>query len=130
MAYPLIAGCSHDRGELSITTFQHILTDPRTQHIPLILETPAFDGPGSALASGMDVWSKEVEILKQISGDHVQDEKERAGLEEMWADEIREVVLEMKAGKEAKEEAKKEKKRKLSKARVPVSSHNVDSDEG
>ena len=32
-----------DSGHLTLRTFAHILSDPRTQDIPLVLETPAHD---------------------------------------------------------------------------------------
>lgn len=48
------------RGYLGITTFRHILQDPRTQNIPLILETPSFEQP-------LEVWGKEIEILQMMA---------------------------------------------------------------
>ncbi|KAH8099663.1 AP endonuclease [Cristinia sonorae] len=99
-------------GELSLKAFLHILTDPRTQSIPLILETPAFDGPGSALAQGMEIWAKEVEVLKRMSaraGSEVEDEDE---VLEDWAGEIKEVVLELRGKKDAKDAKRKSKQSK------------------
>jgi AP endonuclease 1 len=58
------------RGHLSILAFHHILTDPRTQDLPLILETPSFEVE--------EVWRKEVEVLNRIS---VQPEQEGEGRE-------------------------------------------------
>lgn len=49
------------RGHLGLQAFRHILTDPRTQAIPLILETPSFEQP-------TEVWGKEIAILQCISG--------------------------------------------------------------
>ncbi|TCD66811.1 hypothetical protein EIP91_000947 [Steccherinum ochraceum] len=95
-------------GELKLSTFSHILTDPRTQGIPLILETPAFDGPGAKLTEGMDVWKTEVDVLGRIAA-HASEDEEVAGdegrrEEELvkWTEEIRDVVGEMKKTKEAK----------------------------
>jgi len=48
-------------GYLGITTFRRILQDPRTQNIPLILETPNFGRP-------KEVWGKEIEILQRLTG--------------------------------------------------------------
>lgn len=63
------------------------MSDPRTRHIPLILETPAFDGPGSKLAEGMDIWKKEVEVLHRLSsGLSASSEIER------WTSEVKELV--------------------------------------
>ncbi len=36
----------YGRGHLTLRTFSHILSDERTQGVPLILETPAHDGKG------------------------------------------------------------------------------------
>jgi len=46
-------------GHLGITTFQHILQDPRTRNIPLILRTPNFRQP-------KEVWGKEIEVLRAL----------------------------------------------------------------
>ena len=40
-------------------TFAHILTDPRTQNMPLILETPNGDNS--------DVWHTEIDVLNRMS---------------------------------------------------------------
>ena len=53
--------CFFLRGYLGLATFRHILTDPRTQNIPLILETPSFEQPE-------EVWGKEIAVLQRISG--------------------------------------------------------------
>ncbi|KAJ3733791.1 xylose isomerase-like protein [Lentinula guzmanii] len=50
-------------GHLSIQTFAHILTDPRMQDIPLILETPSHEGSNK----NWDVWVKEIEVLNLLS---------------------------------------------------------------
>ncbi|KAJ8469314.1 hypothetical protein ONZ51_g9085 [Trametes cubensis] len=63
-------------GHLGLRTFVHILADPRTRDIPLILETPAYDIPtGSNAAArdrlateGMGVWRTEVAVLNRFSG--------------------------------------------------------------
>ncbi|KAF8176776.1 xylose isomerase-like protein, partial [Pholiota molesta] len=48
-------------GHLGLEAFRHVLSDPRTQGLPLILETPSFEQP-------REVWGKEIEILQRISG--------------------------------------------------------------
>ena len=48
------------RGRLKITTFQHILQDPRTQNIPLILGTPTHRQPKL-------VWAQEIEMLQALT---------------------------------------------------------------
>ncbi|EED80787.1 predicted protein [Postia placenta Mad-698-R] len=58
-------------GELGLAAFAHVLADPRTRYLPLILETPAFDTPGAGgglgATGGMDVWRKEVEVLNRLA---------------------------------------------------------------
>ncbi|OJT12507.1 hypothetical protein TRAPUB_10908 [Trametes pubescens] len=64
------------QGHLGLRTFAHILGDPRTRDIPLVLETPAYDVPtGSSAAAreslatqGMGVWRAEVAVLNQLAG--------------------------------------------------------------
>ncbi|KAG1839181.1 xylose isomerase-like protein [Suillus tomentosus] len=46
-------------GHLGISTFRHIVSDPRTQDIPLILETPTFEAT--------DIWTKEISALNRLS---------------------------------------------------------------
>ncbi|KAL0566766.1 DNA-(apurinic or apyrimidinic site) lyase [Marasmius crinis-equi] len=54
-------------GHLKLQTFRHILSDPRVQDIPLVLETPCHEeNTGS-----WDVWKKEIEILNRMSPGHV-----------------------------------------------------------
>ncbi|KAF9043939.1 xylose isomerase-like protein [Panaeolus papilionaceus] len=48
-------------GYLGLQAFKHIVNDPRTQNLPLVLETPSFEQP-------RDVWGKEIEVLQRISG--------------------------------------------------------------
>jgi AP endonuclease-1 len=48
------------RGTLGIPAFSTILTDPRTQNIPLILETPSFEKP-------KEVWGVEISVLNKLS---------------------------------------------------------------
>jgi hypothetical protein len=47
------------RGQLGIAAFRHILQDPRTQKIPLILETPGFKSEG--------VRGKEIGLLQALT---------------------------------------------------------------
>lgn len=46
-------------GHLGIATFRHIVSDPRMQDIPLILETPTFEAT--------DIWTKEIAALNCLS---------------------------------------------------------------
>jgi AP endonuclease-1 len=46
-------------GHLGIATFRHVVSDPRTQDIPLILETPTFEAT--------DIWTKEISALNCLS---------------------------------------------------------------
>ncbi|KAI0074196.1 AP endonuclease [Panus rudis PR-1116 ss-1] len=92
-------------GELSLSTFSHIVTDPRTKNIPLILETPAYDAPGSGLLDGMEVWKKEVEVLNRLSSNPDASQGEL----DAWTQEIRKVVREASSKKNAKGGKQKEK---------------------
>ncbi|KAI0748814.1 hypothetical protein BC629DRAFT_166615 [Irpex lacteus] len=96
---------------LTLHTFSHILSDERTQGIPLILETPAHDGKGKGKrkvsgSTEWEVWKKEVEVLGRIATlsqpltlplsesrdalDKKSEEYEQ--LLETWTEEIRGVV--------------------------------------
>ncbi|KAL0063477.1 DNA-(apurinic or apyrimidinic site) lyase [Marasmius tenuissimus] len=63
-------------GHLKLQTFHHILTDPRVQDIPLVLETPSHEEN----TRNWDVWAKEIEVLNRLSPEHVA-EGERNGVE-------------------------------------------------
>jgi len=73
-------------GSIGLASFGHIISDPRTKNLPLILETPAFDC--------QTVWSKEIELLNEVSlrlqaGEAVDDEalvgKVQAALKQVQA---------------------------------------------
>ncbi|KAI0774657.1 xylose isomerase-like protein [Trametes elegans] len=74
-------------GHLGLRTFAHVLADPRTRDLPLILETPAYDVPaGSSAAArdrlateGMGVWRAEVSVLNRLSGRDLADEDDESG---------------------------------------------------
>ncbi|KAF9476426.1 AP endonuclease [Pholiota conissans] len=63
-------------GYLGLPAFNHILSDPRTQGIPLILETPSFEQPA-------EVWGKEIEVLQLMCGQHTHSpsQAEESGLD-------------------------------------------------
>ncbi|TBU58651.1 AP endonuclease [Dichomitus squalens] len=110
-------------GHLGLQTFAHVLSDPRTRDIPLILETPAYDVPASSGAArdrlakeGMGVWRTEVSVLNRLSGrlGHVDGADTAAGEGEIkdsefdaWKEEIRDAVRVASPLKDAK--GKKEK---------------------
>ena len=52
-----------ESGALTISAFSHVLSDSRTQGIPLILETPAHDLDA--------VWSTEIAALNHLSSTEV-----------------------------------------------------------
>jgi AP endonuclease-1 len=56
---PRVLTYRFSRGKFAISTFCHILTDPRTQNIPLILETPSFEAN--------EIWEKEIDVLNRIA---------------------------------------------------------------
>uniref|UniRef100_A0A8H7Y1Y7 Apurinic-apyrimidinic endonuclease 1 n=1 Tax=Psilocybe cubensis TaxID=181762 RepID=A0A8H7Y1Y7_PSICU len=49
-------------GHLGLLSFVHILNDPRTQNIPLILETPSFE-------QAKEIWGTEISVLQRVSGE-------------------------------------------------------------
>ncbi|KZV90460.1 AP endonuclease [Exidia glandulosa HHB12029] len=63
-------GCKKDRhdnlgrGKLGLKTFEHIVRDPRTQGIPLVLETPCDDEVDLG-----SVWRVELGVLNQLAAD-------------------------------------------------------------
>jgi AP endonuclease 1 len=64
-----------------------VLTDPRVQRIPLVLETPSFELPET-------VWKTEIRVLNQLSGIESEDGEGLLGeeaLQEMVTD-VREAV--------------------------------------
>ncbi|KAI0929317.1 hypothetical protein AcW1_006294 [Taiwanofungus camphoratus] len=91
-------------GQLGLATFARVLSDPRTRDLPLILETPAFDVPGSSgglgASGGMDVWKKEVEVLNRLAT--TGREVRGAGRLEEWAGEIGAAVKVASAARDAK----------------------------
>ena len=71
------------RGFLGIRTFAHILSDPRVQDIPLILETPSFEKP-------REVWGNEIQVLQRLSGIETGDHSNIS--EKELTDSVREVI--------------------------------------
>jgi len=94
-------------GQLSLLTFQHIVTDSRLHNIPLILETPNFDDDG--------VWKKEVEVLHMLSGTGKEGSQKQLSLEELTGD-VKKLVEKASGGskKTTKARAGKKKKNKAS----------------
>ncbi|OCH92251.1 AP endonuclease [Obba rivulosa] len=89
-------------GELKLSTFAHILSDPRTQGLPLILETPAFDAPGTNWRTGgMDVWRSEVAVLHRLA-DHSGTDAGFEGRLAEWTRELADMVGEASGVRSAK----------------------------
>ena len=86
------------RGTLGLPAFHHVLTDPRTQNMPLIRETPNGDNS--------DVWHTEIDVLNRMSGMSTDEfEAAQEGLVEEIGEAVKravgaKVVKEKKAGKE------------------------------
>ncbi|KAL1677425.1 xylose isomerase-like protein [Schizophyllum commune] len=99
------------QGTLGLPAFHHILTDPRTQNMPLILETPNGDNS--------DVWHTEINVLNRMSGMSTEEfEAAQEGMVEEIGGAVKRAVGE-KAGKEkkvAKGKGKKTGKEKEKKA--------------
>lgn len=106
-------GC---RGHLGLASFHSILTDSRTQRIPLVLETPNYD-------DDLGVWAAEVDILNRLStlslsADGPSRLSTPSAVEDqlrIWTEEIRAAVKKARAAKDAKQA--KSAARKQSKSR-------------
>jgi len=85
------------RGHLGLRAFHHILTDPRVQHIPLVLETPSFELPET-------VWMTEIEVLNRLSGIELEGEGEEEGVLQEMIEHVRSTVqdAEKTSGKKGK----------------------------
>ena len=98
------------RGHLGLKTFSHILNDPRTQDIPLILETPAFDVTSGANKNqfkpgkGWEIWHSEVNVLHKLAG--CQSRSDETIDLEAWGEQLRSVVKRV-SSTQAKNKAKK-----------------------
>ncbi|KAK7450629.1 DNA-(apurinic or apyrimidinic site) lyase [Stygiomarasmius scandens] len=96
-------------GTLSLHSFHHILTDPRTQGIPMVLETPSHE-ESRGLEDKWDVWRKEIQVLNRLSelessrtgegGDGVLEDS--TGEIEELTEEMRGIVKLAKEGTKAK----------------------------
>ncbi|KAI0746789.1 xylose isomerase-like protein [Daedaleopsis nitida] len=109
-------------GHLGLPAFAHILSDPRTRDIPLVLETPAYDVPVSGArtdrlaAEGMGVWRTEVSVLNRLSGrlplDARADDDQTAGAQKLTEDELEAWRVEIKEAVEKASKAKDAKGKK------------------
>lgn len=107
-------------GHLGLQAFAHIVNDPRTQDIPLILETPAFEpstgahrGAQFRPGEGWDVWNTEVRVLQHLAG--ALGDGKSAGADAdiaAWTEEIRAAVKKASAKLDLETEAKKERAKK------------------
>ena len=84
-------------GHLGLRAFHHILSDPRVQRIPLVLETPSFELPET-------VWKTEIDMLNQLSELELEEGQGEELLQEMVVG-VKRVVkdAEMASGKKGKE---------------------------
>ncbi|KAL1757197.1 xylose isomerase-like protein [Schizophyllum commune] len=102
------------QGTLGLPAFHHILTDPRTQNMPLILETPNGDNS--------DVWHTEIDVLNQMSGMSTEEfEAAQEGMVEEIGEAVRRAVG-AKAVKEKKEVKKVKKAGKEKEKKAPATS--------
>ena len=87
------------------------MSDPRLDHLPLILETPMLDQTLNASGPGGLVWQKEIKLLYRLEKIGP-DEKliESDEIVQTLFGEIRETVLECRKQKELKKLATKNKK--------------------
>ena len=68
-------------GHIGLSGFHHVVSDKRTQNLPIVLETPSFEK--------VEVWAKEVEVLNRLSGLSLDEAEEMVKVGE---GEIRDVV--------------------------------------
>ncbi|KAL1706874.1 xylose isomerase-like protein [Schizophyllum commune] len=111
------------QGTLGLPAFHHILTDPRTQNMPLILETPNGDNS--------DVWHTEIDVLNRMSGMSTEEyEAAQEGMVEEIGEAVRRAVGEKavkekevkkvkKAGKEKEKKAPATSKKTTNAAKKP-----------
>jgi AP endonuclease-1 len=71
-------------GHIGLRGFHHVLTDKRTQNLPIILETPSFERAG--------VWAKEIEVLNGLSSLDMNGEVQSSLMVSEWVDAVRAVV--------------------------------------
>lgn len=85
-------------GYLGLPAFHHILTDPRMQRIPLVIETPTFELPDT-------VWKTEIDVLNRLSGMEEEDEengKQEGGVLQEMMKTVRSTVQVAKKASEKK----------------------------
>ncbi|KAF8634514.1 hypothetical protein AX15_000846 [Amanita polypyramis BW_CC] len=83
-------------GFLGIGAFAHVLSDPRVQGMPLILETQSFEKP-------RDVWGKEIQVLHQLAGIEKDNQYGLTETEEKeMTDSVREVVEKVGGSKKSR----------------------------
>ncbi|KIP11588.1 hypothetical protein PHLGIDRAFT_27828 [Phlebiopsis gigantea 11061_1 CR5-6] len=102
-------------GHLGLQTFSNILNDTRTQDIPLILETPAYDTASGTQrknqfkpGEGWDIWRTEVAVLNRLAGssDAATSDEDRTAELEQWTEEIRKVVERVSSAAEKQKHGK------------------------
>ncbi|KAL0946362.1 hypothetical protein HGRIS_012595 [Hohenbuehelia grisea] len=110
-------------GHIGLAAFHHILTDPRVQNIPLILETPTSEDPS--------VWAAEIKVLNQLSALAVPDAPDNSNVAytELLGS-IRSVskIAEAKTGKSKTPKAKKVPQRKKRKNKEEDEDGDVSTD--
>jgi AP endonuclease-1 len=116
-----------------LSTFAHILRDPRTQGIPLVVETPNFDDDRA-------VWTGEVRVLNALSEHRSPplSEVSEAGTSthgknsaiNEWMKELTVAVEDAKQRKEAKEVIKTTGREKRKRKQAVHNEHEEDTDTG
>ena len=96
------------RGEVGLEAFSHIVSDPRTRNIPLILETPSHE------CKDGEVWRAEIAALHTLVLDSAADKRRTVG---QASGEVNEIV---DAAAKAENEAKKAKELKRGTKRKKV----------
>ncbi|VDB83335.1 unnamed protein product [Peniophora sp. CBMAI 1063] len=105
-------------GKIGLDAFSHIVSDPRTRDIPLILETPSHESKDGA------VWRAEIAALHAFVPDSASDRRKTVS---QAASEVREVV---EVAVKAENEAKKAKEVKRGTKRKKAASKDGNEEDG
>ncbi|WVN87216.1 uncharacterized protein L203_102393 [Cryptococcus depauperatus CBS 7841] len=96
-------------GKIGLSAFRCIMRDPLMAGIPIVLETPAADGPTAK--EHVSIWSKEISLLYEIQGlDDAEWELRREEIEMRWRKE-RDTINPPKEKKAASKKTKQTKKK-------------------
>lgn len=94
-------------GEIGLDAFSHIVSDPRTRDIPLILETPSHESKDGS------VWRAEIAALHAFVPDCATEKRKTVAQAEEEVKEVVDVVTKAEAEAKSAKEKRRGVKRKL-----------------